>query len=76
MVNCFLPPRARGLLTPFEVPQVPRQAGASSERDLRYTCFLPTAFEGGGMERVLEGIAALDKMSPPTGKERTSNSKK
>jgi len=32
--SCFLP-------TAFEVPQVPRQAGATSERDLRYACFLP-----------------------------------
>ncbi len=76
MVNCFLPFRARGLLTAFEVPQVPRQAGASSERDLRYPCFLPTAFEGGEMVRALAGMAALDKMSPPTRKERTSNFKK
>ena len=50
---CFLLSAFRRLLTPFEVPQVPRQAGASSERDLRYPCFLPTVFEGGMMEGAL-----------------------
>jgi len=39
-------------------------------------CFLPTAFEGGQMEKALAVMATLDKMSPPTGKERTSNFKK
>jgi len=29
-----------------------------------------------GWKRLLAGIAALDKMSPPTGKEKTSNFKK
>jgi hypothetical protein len=43
---CFPP-------TAFEGPQVPRQAGASSEWDLRYDCLLPTAFKGGGVERAL-----------------------
>jgi len=34
---CFPPSASEG-------PQVPRQAGASSERDLRYACLLPTAY--------------------------------
>ena len=39
-------------------------------------CLLPTAFEGGGMERAFARMTTLDKMSPPTGKEKTSNFKK
>jgi hypothetical protein len=39
-------------------------------------CLLPTAFEGGGMERVFARMTTLDKMSPPTGEEETSNFKK
>jgi hypothetical protein len=39
-------------------------------------CRLPTAFEGGGMERAFARMTTLDKMSPPTGKEETSNFKK
>ena len=61
---CFPP-------TAFEGPQVRRQAGASSERDLRYDCLLPTAFKEEGWKGHVGGVVALDKMSPPIGKERT-----
>jgi hypothetical protein len=68
----FLTSRHRRLRSAFAGPQVPRRAGASSERDLRRACFLltayrllPTAFEPGGMERAFRrhGIYGQDVTS-------------
>jgi len=59
---------------------LPFKGRRSGERDLRYACLLPTAYcllhlREAGWRGLLAGMAALDKMSPPTGKEKTSNFK-
>jgi hypothetical protein len=46
IVSCLLTSRHRRL---------PLKGRRSGERDLRYACLLPTAFERGGMERALWG---------------------
>ena len=48
---CF-PPFAFCFLLSADCP-LPLKGRRSGERDLRYTRLLPTALEGGGMERVL-----------------------
>jgi len=47
---------------------------------MKSICFPPTAYcllylREAGWRGLLAGMAALDKMSPPTGKEKTSNFK-
>jgi hypothetical protein len=66
---------------PFEGPQVSRRAGRDGTCATPALCLLLTAWRllhlrEAGWRRVLAGMAALDKMSSLTGREKTSNFKK
>ena len=78
MKSICSPPTALCLLpAAFEEPQV-RRAGPALPLLFAF-CLLPTAclyLGQAGWRRLLAGMAALDKMSPLTGKEKTSNFKK